>query len=121
LNGTHQLLVYADYVNALGGGLHTTGNIESLVMASNEIRPEVNVDTTQYKVISRDRNAGQGHNMKINNSSFEKVKVLKYLGTTFINENHIEEEIGSRLKSGDACYHSVQNFVSWFPIQKYKD
>jgi len=24
LNGTQQILVYADYVNALGGGLHTT-------------------------------------------------------------------------------------------------
>jgi len=30
LNGTHQLLVYADYVNALGGNLHTTKETRNL-------------------------------------------------------------------------------------------
>ena len=37
---------------------------------------------------------------------------FKYLGTTLINQNSIEEEIKSRLKSGNACYHSVQNLLS---------
>ena len=30
LNGTHQLLVYADYVKTLGGGLHTTKETQNL-------------------------------------------------------------------------------------------
>ena len=30
----------------------------------------------------------------------------------YINENSIPEEIKSRLKSGNACCHSVQNFFS---------
>jgi hypothetical protein len=34
------------------------------------------------------------------------------LGTTLSNQNSIHEEIKSRLKSGNACYHSVQNVLS---------
>jgi len=37
---------------------------------------------------------------------------FKYLGTTLTNRNSIQEEIKSRLKSGNACYHSVQNLLS---------
>jgi len=36
----------------------------------------------------------------------------KYLGTTLTNQNSIAEEIRSRLRSGNACYHSVQNLLS---------
>ena len=32
--------------------------------------------------------------------------------TTLTNQNSIQEEIKSRLKSGTACYHSVQNLLS---------
>jgi len=31
---------------------------------------------------------------------------------TLTNQNSIQEEIKSRLKSGNACYHSVQNLSS---------
>ena len=38
LNGTHQLLVYADDVNILGGSVHTVmENAEALIVASKEI------------------------------------------------------------------------------------
>jgi hypothetical protein len=37
---------------------------------------------------------------------------FKYLGTTLTNHNSIHAEIKSRLKSGNACYHSVQNLLS---------
>ena len=37
---------------------------------------------------------------------------FRYLGTTLTNKNSIQEEIKSRLKSGNACYHSVQNILS---------
>jgi len=40
------------------------------------------------------------------------VEQFKYLGTTITNQNSIEEEIKSRLKTGNACYHSVQNLFS---------
>jgi len=50
--------------------------------------------------------------MTIDNSSFEKVEELKYLGTTISNQNSVQEEIKNRLKSGTALYHSVQNLLS---------
>jgi hypothetical protein len=34
------------------------------------------------------------------------------LGTALTNQNSIQEEIKSRLKSGNACYHSVKNLLS---------
>jgi len=60
----------------------------------------------------RDQNAGQSHSIKINISSFERVEEFKYLGTILTDQNSIQGEIKSRLKSGNACYHSVQNLLS---------
>jgi hypothetical protein len=37
----------------------------------------------------------------------------KYLGTTVTNQNLIQDEIKMRLNSGKACYHSVQNLLSF--------
>ena len=57
-----------------------------------------------------DQNAGRNHNMKRGNKSFGRVRQLKFLGTTLTNENSIQDDVKSTLKSGNACYHSVQNF-----------
>ena len=50
--------------------------------------------------------------VNIDNSTFERVEEFKYLGTTLTNQDSIAEEIKSRLSSGSACYHSVQNLLS---------
>ena len=50
--------------------------------------------------------------MRIDNSTFDRVEDFKYLGTTLTNQNSIAEEIKGRLKSGNACYHSVQKLLS---------
>jgi len=60
----------------------------------------------------RDENAGRSHNIKIDNSSLARVEEFKYLGTTLTNQNSLQEEIKSRLKSRNDCYHSVQNLLS---------
>jgi hypothetical protein len=75
LNGTHQLLVYADDVNIFGRSIHSTKkNAEDLVIATKEIGLDVNAEKTKYVVMSRNQNAGQNHNIKIASKSFERVE-----------------------------------------------
>ena len=51
LNGPHQLLDYADYVNILGGSVHTVKDkAEALVIAGKKTGLEVNVDKTKCMV-----------------------------------------------------------------------
>jgi hypothetical protein len=40
------------------------------------------------------------------------------MGTTLTDQNCIQEEIKSRLKLGNACYHSVQNLLSFRLLSK---
>jgi hypothetical protein len=83
-----------------------------LVVASKDIDLKVNADKTKYLVMSRDQSAVQSHNIKTDNSSFEKVEEFKYLGATLTYQNFIREDIKSRLKSWNACYPAVQNLLS---------
>jgi hypothetical protein len=73
---------------------------------------DVNAEKTKYMVMSRDQNARQNGYIQIGNKSFETVEQFNYLGKILTNQNSIHEEIKSRLKSGNACYHSVQNLLS---------
>jgi len=89
LNGTHQLLDYADGVNIMGGSVHTIRkNAEALVVAGKEIGLEVNGDSFKYMVIYHDLNAGRSHSMKTDIKTFERVEEFKYLGTT-LHKNSI--------------------------------
>ena len=63
-------------------------------------------------VMSREQTAGLSHTTKIDNSSTERVEEFKYLGTPLTNQNYIQEEIKSRLKLGNTCYHLVQKLLS---------
>jgi hypothetical protein len=85
---------------------------EYLIDASKEVGLEVKAEKTKYILLSHHQNAGQNHNIKIGDRSFENVAQFKYLGTIVTNQNLIQEEIKRRLKSGNACYHSVQNLLS---------
>ena len=119
LNGTNQLLTYADDVNILGGSIHTLKeNAEALVAATREIGLVVSADKTKYKVMSRYQNAGRIHSVRTDKSTFERLEEFKYLGTTLTNQNSIAEEIKNRLKSGNAYCHSVQNLLSPMLLSK---
>ena len=82
-----------------------------MLVGGKEIGLEVNPDKTKYMVMSRDQNAGRSHNIKNYDSSSEEVESFKYLVKTITNQNSIQKEIKSRLKSGNACYHLMQNIV----------
>jgi hypothetical protein len=71
LNNTHQLLVYGDGVNILGGSVHTMKkNTDPFVVASNETGLEENADKSQYMTRSRDQNAEPNHNKKTDDCRF---------------------------------------------------
>jgi hypothetical protein len=94
LNGTHQLLVYADDVNLLGNNIGSIKkNTGVIIDASKEIGLDINIEITKYMLLSRHWNAGQNRDIKIAKRSFENVSQLKYLGKSVTNQNFIQEKI----------------------------
>jgi hypothetical protein len=60
LNVTHDLLVYVDFVNVMGGSERTVKKKAGiLVVAIMEIGLKVNADTSKHVVMSLDQNRGQ--------------------------------------------------------------
>jgi hypothetical protein len=104
LNGTHQLLVYADDVNLLGDNMDTIKkHTETLTDASKEVCLKVNAEKSKYMLLSHHQNAGQNHYKETVNRVFENVAQFKYLGMAVTNQNLIQEEIKRRLNSGNSC------------------
>jgi hypothetical protein len=80
LNGTHQLLVYADdSINTI------KENKESLLEASRNVGLEVNAGKTKYMIMPHHPNSRQNQNMRTANKLFDKVAKFKYMGTTLTN------------------------------------
>jgi hypothetical protein len=107
-------LDYADDLNIWGENIDTIQkNTEALLDASKEVGTEIIPEKTKYMLMSRCQKAGQTHSIKRENRSFEGVAKFKYLGTMLTDQNCMQEEIKSRLNSGNACYHSVQSLLSF--------
>jgi hypothetical protein len=62
--------------------------------------------------------AGQKQSKKIAKRSFEDVEKFKYLRTTLSDKNCMQEEIKSRINSGNAYCHSVQSLLSSGPLSR---
>jgi transcriptional regulator len=63
-------------------------------------------------LLSRHQNAGQSYDIKIANRCFEIVTKFRYLGTTIINQNPIQDEIKRRLNSDNAV--EVQMYLKYW-------
>jgi hypothetical protein len=91
----------------LGENIYTIQkNTESLLDAGKEVGLEVNLEKTKNMLMPR-KKARQKQSIKIANTSFEDVADFKYLGITLTDQNSMNEEIKSKLNSGNAGYHSV--------------
>jgi hypothetical protein len=60
----------------------------------------------------------QNQDIQIANTMSEHVSQFIYLGMTKTSQNWIQEENKRRLNSNNACYHSVQNLLSYCLLSK---
>jgi hypothetical protein len=72
-------------------------------------------------LLSRHQNAGQSHDMKIANISFDNMAQFKYLGTTVTKQNLIQKEIKSRLNSVRLNTTQFRNFGLHVCCLKHKN
>jgi hypothetical protein len=80
LNGTHQLLAYADDVNLLGDNIGAIKkNKETITDAVKKAGLEINIE---YMLLFHYQNEGQNHYTNTANTYFENVSQLIYLGMT---------------------------------------
>jgi hypothetical protein len=72
LNGTHQLLAYADDVTLLEENIGAVNKktTETSTDVSMEVGLEENSEKTKYMLLSHHQNVGENHDMKIANRFF---------------------------------------------------
>ena len=85
--------------------------------ASPQTGLQANAEKTKCTFTPREQNAGQNHNIKTGDKSFDSMAKFKYLGT-LANQNCIHEEIKSRLNHGKDLPFDPESSVFPFHFQK---
>ena len=82
----NRFCVYPEEINLPGENINSKNkNGEALLLTSNEVHLEVNVEKTKYIFMFNEKTAGQSHNLNTGNKSFENVAKLKYLALILRN------------------------------------
>ena len=82
MNGTHQILAYADVIKLIGDAIRTKER-----NACKDIVLVVNTEKTKYMEIGRPRGIIVNEHIRIGSNSYEKVKTFKYLVSLLTNQN----------------------------------
>ena len=97
MDGTHQVLAYADDVNLIGDDIRTIQrNTNMLLKSCKDIGSGLNTGKTKYRCRMSSRHDGNEH-IAVGNHLYEKGKTVKYLGSLLANQNSIPEEVKCRL------------------------
>ena len=78
MNGTHQVLTYADDVNLIGDIRTIERNADVLLNACKDIGLAVITGKTKHMEIGRHPGMVANEHIRINSNSFEKVKSFKF-------------------------------------------
>ena len=81
-----------------------------MVVASKVRELEAIVDKTKNMVMSRDQNAGRNHNLKTDNSTFERMR-LKMFGKNFKESEFYLGKKEEQIEVREYFCHSVQNLL----------
>ena len=94
LNGTTQILGYADDLDILGDCRETVArNAEILIKAVEYTGLEVSESKTKYMIVDKLGIYRGEEDLRVGNFTFEKVSEFRYLGTTINDRNEINVEI----------------------------
>ena len=89
MNGTHQVLAYADDFNLIGDDIRTLERNADVLNACKDIGLAVNTGRTKYMEIGRHQGMIANEHIKIGSRSYERVKTFKY--SLAINQNYMRE------------------------------
>jgi hypothetical protein len=93
LSWIHLVPVYDDDMNLSGDNTYQKQKHRILIDANKEVGLEANEKKTKYTLLSYHQIAGQNHDIKTANISFENVAQFKSLGIAITNQNLTQEAI----------------------------
>ena len=115
MNGTQQVLDYAEDVSLIGDDIRTIEKNENVLLnACKDTGLAVNSRKTKYMEIGRHRGMMANEQIKLGNNSYEKVKTFKYLSSPLTNQNticvNLKQEIHIIIQYGSS--QSQENTVT---------